>query len=303
MGQLEDMNTFIRIVDAGSITRASEQMHIAKSAVSRRLIELEERLGAQLMIRTTRQSHLTNAGRDYYNSALTILENVEDLNNKISCDSTKILRGQLKISVPLSFGLTYLSAAILDFSEDHPQLNIQLGFADRFIDMVEEGYDLAIRIGQLQDSTFIAKRLLPLQTILCASPNYLKKQGNPKNLNDLKNHAGLLYGQGTITNFKVVSKSGKQISITPKIKMLANNGDFLRDAVVKGQGIALLPTFLMKQELLDGKIIQILPDYKGPDLNAYAVYPQTRHVSLKVRTFIDFLKDWLDKNYEQDHIA
>jgi DNA-binding transcriptional LysR family regulator len=300
MGQLEDMSTFVRIVDAGGITRASEQLRIAKSAISRRLVELEERLGTQLLIRTTRQSSLTDAGRDYYNRAITILEDVADLNGKISCSSGAALNGNLKISIPMSFGLLHLSRAILAFAEMHPSLTVQVSFEDRQVDLVEEGYDLGIRIAQLKDSTLIARKLLPIRTFLCASSAYLEKNGTPQKVEDLKNHDGLLYRQSSENNWKLFGPDGKSVIARPKIKMMANNGDFIRDAVIAGHGIALLPTFLILSELKSGQISSILTDFTGPELNTYAVYPQARHLSLKIRTFIDFLDRWLEENYQED---
>ena len=187
MGQLENMTAFVRIVEAGSISRASEQLGTVKSAVSRRLVELEQELGVQLIQRTTRTSSLTEAGRNYYQRAVQILADVSELNNS-SSNKTLELEGQLRIAVPTSFGLLHLAPAINEFAELHPKLIIHLDFSDRKVDLVEEGFDLAIRIAALKDSSLIARRLAPVKIVMCASPDYLKRFGAPKTPGDLKHH-------------------------------------------------------------------------------------------------------------------
>lgn len=196
MGQLEDMDVFVRIVDAGGISRAADQLGVAKSAISRRLVELERRLGAQLLLRTTRQSSLTEAGQSYYRRALQILADVSELDAETSSQQVA-LRGGLKIAVPLSFGLEHLAPAVMEFAGMHPEVIIRLDLSDRQVDLVAESFDLAIRIAALKDSTLIARRLAPIRMVLCASPDYLERQGHPQRPQDLKSHHGLHYGHAT----------------------------------------------------------------------------------------------------------
>ena len=290
MGQLEDMDVFVRIVDAGGISRAADQLGVAKSAVSRRLVELEGRLGAQLLNRTTRQSSLTEAGRSYYERALRIIADVSELNADTS-NKQMALQGVLKVAVPLSFGLQHLAPAITEFAEMNPGLIIHLDFADRQVDLVEEGFDLAVRIAELKDSTLIARRLAPIRLILCASPDYLAREGQPKSPQDLKTHHGLHYAHAPGSSWKFVGTDGQKSNVALPVKMAANNGDFLRDAAIAGQGLALLPTFLVWKEIEKGELVSVMTNYTVPGLNAYAVYPQTRYLSQRVRTFIDFLSD------------
>ena len=188
VGQLEDMALFVRIVDAGSITKAAEQLGIAKSAVSRRLKALESRLGNQLISRTTRNSTLTETGAQYYRHASNILNEVKALNEHISGVQSRI-EGTLKLTAPLSFGLLHLSDLIDDYANLHPNLSFELDLSDRHVDLIEEGFELAIRIGDLPDSSYQAKRLTPIRSILCASPEYLNKRGTPSTLSELEHHS------------------------------------------------------------------------------------------------------------------
>ena len=292
MGQLEDMALFVRIVDAGSITKAADQLDIAKSAVSRRLKDLETRLGIQLISRTTRQSHLTEAGVHYYQRANSILGEVDALNETTSGIKTQI-EGTLKMTAPLSFGLLHLNEVINDYANQYPDLNFELKFSDRHIDLVEEGYELAIRIGELQDSSYQAKPLTTIRNVICASPEYLSKMGVPANLTDLADHNFLHYGLSAQNHIELIDSQGQTqtFSIPKNSKMKANNGDFLLDMAIRGHGITFAPTFIAYQALACGELIAILKDYKLPLFNAYAVYPQNRFLSQRCRLLIDFIAE------------
>lgn len=290
MGQLEDMGMFVRIVDAGSITKAAEQLNIAKSAVSRRLKDLEIRLGSQLLSRTTRQSHLTEAGVHYYQRANSILGEVDALNEQTSGIKAHIA-GTLKMTAPLSFGLMHLNTVIDDYANQNPDLRFELDFSDRQVDLVEEGYELAIRIGELQDSSYQAKRLTPIRNVLCASPEYLSKMGTPKKPEDLKQHAFLQYSLSKYSNVVLTDTQGQKHTVLINSKIKANNGDFLLNMAVKGQGIALLPTFIAYQKLASGELLPLFEEYQLPILNAYAVYPKNRFLSQRCRLLIDFITE------------
>ncbi|MCG7588778.1 LysR family transcriptional regulator, partial [Photobacterium sp. OFAV2-7] len=193
MGQLEDMHVFIRVVETGSITKAAEQLNLAKSAVSKRLSELENRLNSKLINRTTRKSSLTEAGTLYYQQVKQILEEVDELNNRIS-SATQHLEGSLKLALPLSFGLSQLAPALDIYAKKYPNLKIETDFSDRKVDIVEEGFDLAFRIGHIEDSSFRARKIAPIKHVLCASPEYLEQHGTPASLEELKSHRFLKYG-------------------------------------------------------------------------------------------------------------
>ena len=295
MGQLEDMAMFVRIVEAGSITKAAEQLNIAKSAVSRRLKELETRLGSQLISRTTRQSNLTQAGEQYYQKVSNILNEVDALNEASSGAPTRI-EGTLKMTAPLSFGLLHLKDVIDEYANQHPNLNFELDFSDRHTDLVEEGFELAIRIGEMQDSSYQAKRLSLIRHTLCASPEYLDKMGIPKTVEDLADHEFLQYSLSKSNTIALTDEQGKkhQVDVNSKIKI--NNGDFLRDMAVKGHGITFLPTFITYQTVASGELVPILQQYQLPMLTAYAVYPKNRFLSQRCRYFIDFIAERFGDN-------
>ena len=243
MGQLEDMAMFVRIVEAGSITKAAEQLNIAKSAVSRRLKELEERLGSQLISRTTRQSKLTQAGEQYYQQVNNILRAVDAVNEHAT-DAPMRIEGTLKMTAPLSFGLMHLNDVIDKYANKHPNLRFDLDFSDRRIDLIEEGYELAIRIGELQDSSYQAKKLALIRCVICASPDYLARMGMPETLDDLDNHALLQYSLGQTNSINLVDTEGRSHHRTIDAKIKATNGEFLVDLAVKGHGITFVPTFI-----------------------------------------------------------
>ncbi len=295
MGQLEDMAMFVRIVEAGSITKAAEQLNIAKSAVSRRLKDLENRLGNQLISRTTRQSNLTQAGEHYYQQACSILNEVDALNEQTSGAPTRI-EGTLKMTAPLSFGLMHLSEVIDEYASLHPSLGFELDFSDRHVDLVEEGYELAIRIRELQDSSYQAKRLALIRYALCASPEYLSKMGTPNTLEDLKEYEFLQYGLSKTSNIELIDAQGKKHNHSIEAKIKATNGEFLVDMAVKGHGIIFIPTFIAYKKLAQGELVSILPQYQLPTLNAYAVYPKNRFLSQRCRYLIDFIAERFGDN-------
>jgi len=289
MGQLEDMDTFVRIIDAGSISQAAHQLGLVKSAVSRRLSDLELRLGVQLLTRTTRQSSLTEAGQHYYRKSQQILADVAEINATTS-NTRHTLTGVLKISVPLSFGLLHLAPAINIFADRHPGLIIHMDFNDRQVDLIEEGFDIAVRIANLGDSSLIARKLAPIRRILCASPGYLAHRDPPQKPDDLKHHHLLHYANARNRTWYFTGPGGRHHAVTFGASMIANNGDFLKQAALDDHGIILSPTFIVWQEISAGTLIPLMDDYPCSGLNAYAVYPRTRHLPYRVRVLIDYLK-------------
>lgn len=302
MGQLEDMTMFIRVVDAGSITKAAEQLNIAKSAVSRCLKELEMRLNTQLISRTTRNSTLTEAGQKYYQEACSILGEVELLNEKISGVASQ-LEGTMRLTAPLSFGLMHLNDIIHNYAQQHPQLSFELDFSDRQIDLVEEGYEMAIRIGELKDSSYQAKRLTVIRRVLCASPEYIEQAGMPDTIESLKRHSFLQYGlQNKQGEILLIDATGQRHKIETSSRIKANNGNFLLDMAIKGHGIAYMPTFIAYESLAKGELVPVMEDYHLPTLTAYAVYPKNRFLSQRCRLLIDYIIEQIGDEPYWDNI-
>lgn len=303
MGQLEDMQVFVRVVEAGGIGRAAEQLEMAKSAVSRRISELEKHLGVRLINRTTRTSSLSDVGQHYYDRALMLLDDVAEL-NAMTSDATCALAGSIHLAAPLSFGLNHLSTAIGAFLKLHPEVEINVDFSDRQIDLVEEGLDLAFRIADLADSSLIARNICPIKRILCASPGYLKTHGSPSSINDLKSHALLHYNVSPSSTWKLNDRQGKQHTIRTCAKIIANNGDFLMEMAISDHGIIAMPTFISWKAIAAGDLVHIMPDYTLLQLNAYVVYPQSRYLSQRARALIEFLVERFGENpYWDQHIS
>ena len=289
MDRFENMGAFIRVVEAGSISGAADRLGVAKSAVSRRLKELEEHLGVELFHRTTRRMNLTDTGRAFYHQSVRIMEDVLEAELATS-QAHATLKGSLKIALPSTFGLMHMGPAINEFSQANPKIEFDLDFNDREVDLIQEGFDLAIRIANLPDSSLIARRLAPIQFVMCASPAYLEQMGTPQSPDELSKHQCLVYS--LIRDFEywyLTDSNGREIKIKIRPYLKASTGEFLKDAAVEGQGIILLPSFIAYKEIERGALVQILKEYKLPQMDAYAIYPQTRHLSQRVRAFVDFL--------------
>ena len=302
MGQLEDMQVFIRVVEAGGIGRAAEQLGIAKSAVSRRLSELEERLGSRLINRTTRRSSLTDAGQRYYQQALKVVDQVHEMNTELA-DDDAALTGSIRLTVPLSFGLLHMSPAIDLFARQHPQVSIHMDFSDRQVDVVEEGFDLALRIAHLKDSSMQARKICPSHYVIAASPDYLKRNGRPNTASEIAEHNFLKYGVGNTAQWPIIDAEGKEQRFNVTSKMTANNGDFLLQMACAGHGIVVLPTFIAWQALAAGELVQVLEDCTIPSLDAYFVYPKNRFLPQRSRALIEFMAQRFgDKPYWDEAI-
>ena len=289
MDRFEAMSTFVRVVDAGSVSGAADQLGVAKSAVSRRLRDLEGYLGAELLRRTTRRLALTETGRAYYERCLRILAVVTEAEDAVSLQH-RHLAGQLRVAAPLSFGLLHLQPAIDAFMQEHPLLRFDLDLNDRQVDLVAEGFDLGVRIARLPDSSLIARPLAPIRAIACASPEYLMRRGTPGTPEELQAHDCLVYSNlpdPTVWRYRDASGQKRQVALQPRLA--ANNGDFLCQAAVAGEGIILTPTFIASRDIAAGRLQPVLTNVDWPALQAYALYPQTRHLSPRVRRFVDFL--------------
>ncbi|TXI18377.1 MAG: LysR family transcriptional regulator [Nitrosomonas sp.] len=289
MDRFENMNAFVRVVEAGSISAAADRMDVAKSVISRRLKELEAHLGVELFHRTTRQMNLTDSGRAFYQQSVRILADILEAEHATS-QFHGALKGTLKVALPLSFGLMHLGPAINEFLQANPEVEFDLDFNDRQVDILAEGFDLAIRIASLPDSSLIARRLAPIQTVMAASPAYIERVSMPQSPHELIHHRCLVYNLiNNLESWNLYDTTGQlfKTRITPYLK--ASNGEFLRDAAANGLGIVLLPTFIVYREIERGALLPLLTNYYTSQLAVYAIYPQTRHLSQRVRAFVDFL--------------
>lgn len=288
MNRLAEMEVFVAIVDAGSISAAADRLDIAKSAASKRLSDLEQRLGVSLMQRTTRRLSLTGAGSEFYQRCAAILNELADAEADITA-ATAALSGEIRIAAPLSFGLLHLSPAINAFTSEHPNVQINIDFNDRLADLVEEGFDLGIRIARLDDSSLVARKLAPIRQLVCASPEYWHRAGRPRQPQDLKQHTALRYTLSAQRNWTWTSENGKRGSVTVPTTHAANNGSFLADIAAAGAGVVRMPAFIVHQHIEAGTLEPVLTQYNWNDLTAWAVYPQTRHLPHRTRALIDHL--------------
>jgi DNA-binding transcriptional LysR family regulator len=288
MDKLEAMSAFTRVVASGSYAEAGRTLGLTRSAVSKAVMELEQLLGARLLDRTTRRVSPTEAGLAYYERCVDIIAQVEETEMQVSSlhDEPK---GVLKINAPTSFGTLYLGPLVAEFLASYSELKIEMTLNDRFIDPIEEGVDVTIRIAVLSDSSLIARKLAPAPRVLVASNDYLKKFGLPQNVDDLERHRCLNYGHTTTLQRWQLTAGGETINVPINSAFCANNGEILRWAALAGHGIALLPTFIVGSDLREGKLVQVLTDNPPIKLDIYALYAPNKYLAAKTRVFIDFL--------------
>ena len=289
MDKFEDLQAFVAVVEAGSFTAAADRLNTAKSAVSRRVSALEERLGVQLLRRTTRVLNLTDTGQSFYEHSARILADLDEAEAAVLQEHGE-LRGTLRVALPLSFGVRHMCKPIAAFCKRHPGLKFDLDLNDRRIDLVEEGIDVAVRIAHLKDSSLIARKLFDATTVVAASPHYLHSHGTPQSPEELRDHDCLVYSNlPDPERCSWTDERGKQHTVDVRAAMRASSGDFLTNAAAHGLGIVIQPAFLASEAIRRGNLVPILRDVKWPTSPAYAVYPPTRHLSYRVRAFIDFL--------------
>ena len=290
MDRLSTMETFVRVVEAGSFVAAAQRLELSAAMVSRHVQDLEQRLGTRLLNRTTRRISLTEAGAAYFERSRQLLRDLEEMDLSVAHEVQQP-RGVLRVNAPVVFGTRHLSRFLAEYGARYPDVAIDLTLTDRFIDLVEEGADVAVRIGALQDSTLVARRLCPARLVLCAAPAYLQQHGTPKSLEDLGRHSclGYTYTRGGI-EWEFPEASAPAI-VPLRGNLRANHGEVLFQAAIDGMGIVLLPTFIVGEALREGLLRQVLPRATLAELNAYAVFPSRKFLSAKVRTFVDFLAE------------
>lgn len=288
MDKLTSLTAFVKVVESSSFSEAGRRMRISRSAVSKYVADLEQDLSVQLLSRTTRKVTPTENGQAYFERALSILAELDAADRAVS-QLQATPRGLLRVNAPMSFGTMQLGPAIADFMTLYPEIRIQLALSDEHVDPVQDGLDVTLRIAELESSSLIARKLMPIDRIVCAAPAYLKKAGTPEHPNDLRNHTCLTYGYlSTGNQWKLTGNDGDHW-INPDWSLCANNAEVLRDVAVSGAGIAVIPNFIAQSALDRGDLVSCLDSYKAPPLTLYAVYPPTKHLAVKVRLFIDFL--------------
>ncbi len=287
MNQLEDMRIFAETVDAQSFTAAADRLGLSKQFVSKRIAALEKRLGARLLERSTRQLRVTDLGLDYQERAQRIIREVDAAEQMIA-SQTATPRGVLRLSAPMTFGTLHLGPLIPVFMQRHPDVSLELDLNDRTVDLIGEGYDMAVRIGTLADSSLIARRISAVQLITCASPEYLRQHGVPMAPKQVASHACLSYRHTRHGEWAYrVGERTQKVSVNGP--MCSNNGEMLRDAAIAGLGLIILPDFIVGAALADGRLVEVLESFRPEGFTVYAVYPQHRQSSLLVRAFSDFL--------------
>lgn len=290
MDRFQEMRVFAAVVDAGSFVGAAADLDMSKAATSRHVGDLESRLGVRLLHRTTRRLSLTEEGRVFYARCKEVLSDVDEAEAEVTA-RTGVARGQLKITAPLSFGLLHLASLWPEFMARHPEVTLDVTLGDRTVDLLEEGFDLAVRIARLPASSLISRALGSTRMVLCASPDYLKRRAAPRHPSDLAAHEVVVYNLLAMGESWEFNGPDGQVIAPVRPRMRTNSGDTCRVAALQGRGIVLQPTFIVGADLDSGALVELMPEYRSIELGIYAVYPSRRHVAPKVRVLVDFLAD------------
>lgn len=287
MENLTDIAVFVRVVESGSFTKTAEQLQLSRAVVSKYLSRLEARLGVRLLHRTTRRLSVTEAGAALFEASRGALSRIEDAELEVA-RLQRAPRGTLKINVPMSFGLLHISPQLPQFLKAYPEVSVDLTMEDRFVDLVAEGYDLAIRVTRLADSALVARKLAPCRQVVCASPEYLAKHGCPRTPEDLSAHNCVIYSYLPPV-WRFIDRSRRESAAPVRGNLRVNNGMAQCEAALSGLGIIIIPTFYVGDLIRQQRLVVLLDDYAMPEIGVYAVYPQRKYLSPKVRAFVEFL--------------
>lgn len=288
MDKLQGMQLFTRVVESGSFTAGAEQMGISRALASKLIQNLEEDLGVRLLNRTTRRISLTDPGKNYYQRVSEILGQLAEAESE-AAELQVQPRGRMRVSAPISFSVHHLAPALCEFQRRFPLVELELELNDRLVDLVDEGFDMAIRIGKLADSTLVARRIAPACLVLAASAAYLERAGTPTQPSDLAKHNMLIYTLSTRRDELVLERGGAKASIKVRGNLHVNNGDYIAAATLEGHGISVLPTFIVGDHIKHGDLVPVLGEWTVPSVAIHAVYAQTRSLPAKTRVLIDFL--------------
>jgi len=289
MDRLESMRIFVKVVESGSFTGAAARLRVSPGMASEHAKALEERLGTRLLNRTTRKLSLTETGRAYYERSTRILADLDEAEQAAS-DLQATPRGELRVNASPSFGILQLAPAISDFSAQFPEVSVDLMLSDRMVALIDEGFDLAVRCEPLPDSSLIARPIAPVRLVICAAPSYLDRHGTPRTPADLASHNCLtLTGSPHFAKWFLPGDAGDFGDVSPSGNLRSNSGGVLKHAALAGHGLVCLPTYITADELRSGRLVSVLDDYPTPTFMLRALYPSNRHLSAKVRGFVDFL--------------
>jgi len=290
LDRLTGLEVFAKIATAGSLSAAGRAMGMSQTMVTKHIAALEARLGVKLFHRNTRRLSITEAGRNYLESSERILADIEAAEAAVTADRVEA-RGLLRLNAPVAFGARQIAPLLSEFAQRHPFVTVELGLNDRLVDLADEGWDLAIRIGSLSDSSLIARRVAPCRTVVCAAPSYLAGRGRPRTVSSLAGHNCLGYTLSSVTGvdrWAFGAKGDTTVSVSGNLR--ANNGEALRTAAIAGQGLAYLPTFIVADDMRAGTLVALGLDQPTVEFGGiYAVFLPDRHPAAKVRAFIDFI--------------
>jgi DNA-binding transcriptional LysR family regulator len=282
------MRVFTAVVDNNSFSRAAEQLRLSATAASRHVADLEKHLGAQLLQRSTRRINLTEIGTNYYDRCRAILADVEEAEAQAATSEGQP-RGMLRLSLPTTFGMQYIAPAIPEFCKRYPELQLELNFSDRIVDLVEDGIDMAVRVTTEPKTSLVARKLAEDRLVCCASPAYLAQYGTPHEPEDLRDHTCLAYSYASHVNIWKFYRDDHEYAVPVKGRIITNSSDMSRIAVGNGLGIDLLPSFLVSEELRSGKLIPILQDYATPPIGVYAVYLPGARRAARIKAMVEYL--------------
>lgn len=294
MDRFIEMEAFNAVVDSGSFVKAAESLNTSKAAISRYVSDLETRLGVRLLHRTTRKLSLTDEGQIFFMRSKELLSELSSAELEVTSRNV-VASGLIRINTPVTFGIKHLSQLWGSFLDRYPEIKLDITLADRIVDLVDEGYDVAIRIASLPSSTLISKKLSSTRLILCASPAYLNKNGIPHHPHDLTHHSIIAYSHFSTKDEWYFNGPEGQVSVKTNPRIHSNNGDTCRAVAVNGLGIILQPSFLISEDIKSGALIELMPQYKSIELGIYAIYASRKHLAPKIRVLIDFLAENLKR--------
>lgn len=284
------MRVFTAVVEAGSFAGAADKLDLSRGMATRYVAQLEAHLGVRLLHRTTRKLSLTEAGGDYYQRATQILAMVEEAES-LAAQEASLPRGTLRIATSVGFGVRHMDRAITEYLQRYPGVEVDLTLNDRVVDLVEEGFDLAVRVAKQIDPGLVARRLTRARTVACASPGYLKRHGTPNSPEQLTGHNCLTFAYSSLQNDWRFRRKNVERTVRVSGNLRGNNGDILVNAAIEGLGVILEPTFLVFEALRQKRLVRILSDWEADEFSVFAVYPNRKFLPPKVRSFIDFLAD------------
>ncbi|WP_137920222.1 LysR family transcriptional regulator [Hydrogenophaga sp. 2FB] len=288
MDRFEAMRVFVAVVDAGSFVAAADALPMSKAAVSRHVAELESHLGVRLLNRTTRRLSLTPEGEVFHVRCKDVLSTVEDAEAEITSRSGEAA-GLLRVNAPVTFGMLHLAPLWMEFMASHPRLTLDVTLSDRVVDLVEEGFDMAVRIASLPDSSLVSRQIARTRMVLCASPTYLRRHGTPRHPSELAQHQVVSYSLFSMGENWVFTGPEGPVTVKVSPRLRSNNGDTCRLAALRHQAIVLQPSFLVGPDLQAGTLVELMPAFQSIELGVYVVYPSRKFMPPKVRLLIDFL--------------